>query len=57
MGDQIRFHEAWFGLVPIVEGAKRDRCLEQRPRSDCGDPMALLFAVGSQHPVTGSRAD
>jgi hypothetical protein len=47
MSHQIGFHEACFGLIPILEGADRDVFFEQRSRSGGREPMALLFAVGS----------
>lgn len=33
MSDQVRFHEARFGFVPLTQCANRDLLFEQRPRS------------------------
>jgi hypothetical protein len=47
MGDQIGFHEAWFGFIPILERAHRDLLFEQRSRPGRRDPAPLLFSVGA----------
>jgi len=52
MSDQVSFHEAGFGLIPVVKGANRDLLFEQGPCSSRRESMALLFAIRLQDAIS-----
>lgn len=38
VGHQVQFQEAWLDVIPISEGAHRDRFLDQGARLGCAEP-------------------
>ena len=55
MGHQVSFKKAWFGFIPILEGANGNLLFQQRSRPSGRDPMPLLLAVRSENPICGRR--
>ena len=52
MSDQVGFHEARCGLIPIVTGANRELFLEQCCGSGRRESRSLLLPLRLQDPIS-----